>query len=347
MDKKRILVTAAGGGGTNNMINTVNDDSYSFIGCNIDKFKAACSFTDRTYLVPRASDERNYIDSIKKIIEKENLDGIAPNSDMEVEILAKYKDEINANLLLPSYEAAHICQDKMRMYDFCIEHDIPVAKTLHVKSFDELDRIEEEFDEYPLWCRIKSGAGSKHTSKIFSIPDAKHFISHVLEANKIDISEFLISELLPGDDYAVMTTWRDGELVLCKMAHRMHYFGKPGESPPYVIKTFFDQEVLDFAIETAKKFQDKPTGNYNFDIKKDKDNNIALTEINAGRFYYNMPIFNLTGPNNAFQIYLKTLMGEKVEGPLLEYDEKYFIRDMDNYPRVYSKSEIENKVITL
>lgn len=344
---KKVLVTAAGGGGTNTMIATLNDDAYSFIGTNIDSYKAACSISGKTYLVPRAVEEEAYISALNQIIQKEGVELVVPNSDIEVEILAKHKEKVQAKLFLPSYQAVRLCQDKLLMHDFCRANDIHVAKAVPVNRLEDLDDLEEKLGPFPLWCRIRSGSGSKYTSKIYSVEDARCFIQHATTAYPVDISEFMVSELLPGEDYLIMTTWKDGKLILAKMAHRMHYFKQQGESAPYVIHTYFDQELLDFALETARKFQEKPNGNYNFDLKRDAGGRLALTEINPGRFYYNMPMFNLSKPHNAFQVFLKTAFDEldrELDYPLLENEEKYFVRDMDNWPSVLSPEEIEANV---
>ncbi len=342
-----ILITAAGSGGTNALLNTVNNDAYRFIGTNIDRYKAACSVTDKTYLVPRATEEEAYIEAINKIIAIEKPTLLVPNSDIEAEILAKHIERINTSVFLPKYEVIVILQDKYLMYEFCIKNEINVAKTMPLKSINDLDNIPEHFSDFPLWARIRTGAGSKHTSKIFSVEHAKIFIQHATTAYNVEVEDFTISEYLPGDDYAVMTLWKDGELVLIKMAHRAAYFGLQGESPPYVIKCTYSQEIVDFAKETVKKFNPKANGVYNLDIKFDKNNAIALTEINIGRFYYNMPIFNLTGKNNAFQVFLDVALGNEHGYNLTDWEEKFFIREMDNAPHVFTQEELNQRVIDL
>lgn len=344
---QKILITAAGGGGTNRLIDTLNDRNYSFIGTNINKFKAACSIADKTYLVPRALEEENYISTINKICEIEKPDLFIPNSDIEVEIVSKHKDKIKVKTFLPSYNVIKLFQDKYLSYEFCRDNNINTAKTINLSSIDDINTIDKYFDNFPLWCRIKSGSGSKFTSMIYSKTHANNFISYVLEANDIDISEFLISEVLPGNDYAVMTIWKNGELVFCKMAHRMYYFNKQGQSPPYVIKTFFDKKILEFVTEATLKLDKNMNGLLNFDLKVDSNNKVALTEINTGRFYYNMPLFNTTDNINGFQYFLKTAFNEIKNYPVFGKEEKYFIREMDNCPYVFTKEEIEQRVITL
>ncbi|MEZ4952715.1 MAG: hypothetical protein R2825_03975 [Saprospiraceae bacterium] len=347
MKLTKILITAAGSGGTNALLNTLHDDSYQFVGTNIDRFKAACSVTKRSYLVPRATDEEDYIETINKIIAIEKPALLIPNSDIEAEILAKHRDRIKTRTFLPSYEVIVLCQDKFKMYEYCRKKKVHVAKTISLKKMSDLDTLPEHFSGFPLWARIRTGAGSKHTSKIFSVEHAKQFISHKTTAYKIKISDFTISEYLPGNDYAVMTLWKEGELVLIKMAHRAQYFGQQGESPPSVIKCTYSQKIVDFAIDAVKKFNPGANGVYNLDIKIDKNNNIALTEVNIGRFYYNMPIFNLTGKHNAFQVFLKCALGKEHGYGLNDWEEKIFIREMDNRPYIFTEEEINQRVISL
>ncbi len=344
-----ILITAAGSGGTNALLNTFNNDQYRFIGTNVNKYKAVCSVTDKTYLIPKAKDEENFIEAINKIIAIEQPQLLIPNSDIEAEILAKHRDRVNTKMFLPNHDVIVILQDKYLMYEFCIKNQINVAKTIPLEKLSDLDKIPDHFSDYPLWARIRTGAGSKHTSKIFSVEHAKNFIAHATTAykKKVGIEDFTVSEYLPGHDYAVMTLWKDGELVLIKMAHRAAYFGLQGETPPYVIKCTYSQEIKDFAVATVKKFNPKANGVYNLDIKFDKNNEIALTEINIGRFYYNMPIFNLTGKNNAFQVFLDVAFGNEHEYGLSDWEEKIFIRDMDNPPHLFTQEEFDNRVIEL
>ena len=344
---RKILISAAGGGGTNCLMKTLNDDNYTFVGTNIDEFLAACSLASKTYLVPRADKEEAFISAINKICKIDKPDIYIPNSDLEVEIVAKNKARLNVKVFLPSYDVIKLFQDKFLSYEFCIDNDINIAKTINLASLDDINKLEDDFDEFPLWCRIKSGSGSKFTSMVNSKTHAKNFLEYTLEANDIDISEFLISEVLPGNDYAVMTIWKDGELVFCKMAHRMRYFKKQGQSPPSVIKTFFDEEVLNFVKETTRKLDSKMNGILNYDLKVDKYNKVALTEINTGRFYYNMPLFNGTDNINGLQYYLKTAFNELEKYPVFGGEEKFFIREMDNEPFVLSKEEIEENVIKL
>jgi predicted ATP-grasp superfamily ATP-dependent carboligase len=344
VNKKNILITGAGSGGTNCLLSTLNTrEEYVFIGCNANKHRVVCSNTDYTYLVPEARDTENYVESINKICKKHSVDLVVPNSDIEVEVLSIHQDNLHASLFLPDTKTILLSQDKMVMHDFCQKNGVPVAKAVAFQNLEDISKIDTVFDSYPLWCRIKSGAGSKFTSKIYSASHARQYIEHIITANDVSLDEFIISELLPGNDYLVMTTWRGGSLVQCKMAHRMSYFGKQGESPPYLIKSFFDDEVFEFAVNTSKIFSPKPNGNFNFDLKLDVNGKIHLTEINPGRFYYNMSLFNSTSGFNSFNVFLKAAFGNlnELSLPLIGKEEKFFIRDQDNSPSVLSPEEFQ------
>ena len=343
MGKSRILISGIGSGGTNCLLDTLSDKAdYYFVGINSNKHRVACSPLKEAYLVPPAHNEVEYVEALNKIIVKHKINLFIPNSDIEVEITAKHRQDINCETFLPSYRCIRLSQDKMEMHDFCIKHNIPVANAVAFNSIEDIKKIDTKFPSYPLWCRIKSGAGSKFTSKIYSAKHAQEFIEHIMITNDVELEQFIISELLPGNDYLIMTTWNKGELIQCKMAHRLSYFGKQGQSAPYLIKSFFDEELLEFAIRTAKKFQKSPNGNFNFDIKLDSNNKITLTEINPGRFYYNMSLFNSTSNFNSFRTFLETAFGtiDKSKLPLIGKEEKYFVRDQDLTPFVLTEQEL-------
>jgi hypothetical protein len=60
-----------------------------------------------------------------------------------------------------------------------------------------------------------------------------------------------------------------------------------------------------------------------------------------------MPIFNLTGKHNAFQVFLKCALGKEHGYGLNDWEEKIFIREMDNRPYIFTEEEINQRVISL
>ena len=98
-----------------------------------------------------------------------------------------------------------------------------MAETYHVEKIDDVDIIFSKFDSDLLWCRAIKGAGSKGATKVKDSEQAKWWIKYWNEMRGMKISDFTISEFLPGKDFACQSTWKDGELILMKAAERLSY----------------------------------------------------------------------------------------------------------------------------
>ena len=332
-----ILISAAGSGGTNRMVEGVGKER--FVGMTNDRYKYFASVLEKNYLAPDASNEEAYIKRLNEIVQKERIELFIPNSDKEVYVAAKNKERIAARCFLPDFEFVELCFDKLTTHKAMERLGIASAKTFHIRSLEDIEKAFESIVQRPLWCRVRLGSGSKHTSKVLDAEDAKCFIERSCSLYGLRMEDFLISEYLGGEDMAVMTLWRDGEMKMCKMAKRISYDGYPGEAPPNIIESFYDEEVEAFVCASIKKLASHPNGVVNVDIKCYEDGALAITEINPGRFYYNMPLFNY-GKINAFALFLDLADGKDSEF-CRDDPEVIFIREQDNRPKVIPKRLLE------
>jgi len=333
-----ILLSAAGSGGTNGLIEYMDKERLKdFIGITNDKFKIFSS-TIKAYLSPNATDEKSYIDFVNKMIKKFDIKLFIPNSDIEVYVVSKNIKNLNTKLFLPPFEIVELSFDKLLFHKTCEKLNINTPKTFHIRSKDDIKEAFLKINEPILWCRIKKGSGSKHTSKVINEDDAWRFIKHSIDVYDLKIEDFIIHPFLKGDDLAVMSIWKDNKIKMLKMAKRTRYYLYPGESPPNVLVSFYDEKIEKFIIYALEKlanhFKIKLNGVVNLDIKCDLNNTPYITEINAGRFYYNMQLFNSS--KNAFEIFLDNAFG-KDTGFIKEDPKVIFIREQDNRPTVIKK----------
>ena len=331
------LISAAGSGGTNRIVEGVNKED--FIGITNDRYKFLASVLKKNYLVPIANQEDLYIKKINEIIKDEKITLFIPNSDREVFVVTKNMQKIDTNTFLPDFDFVDLCFDKLKTHQAMEKNGISSAKTFHITCDEDIKKAFETISQRPLWCRVRLGAGSKHTSKVLNFEDAKCFIERSCEIYGLKKDDFLISEYLGGEDMAVMTLWKDGELKMCKMAKRVSYDGYAGESPPNIIESFYDKEVEKFVTKSIQKLTSNPNGVINVDIKCYEDGRLAITEINPGRFYYNMSLFNY-GKVNAFKLFLDLANGKDFDF-IWDDPKVVFIREQDNPPKVVSKEMVE------
>ena len=332
-----ILISAAGSGGTNRIIEGV--DKTLFVGVTNDKHKLFCSVLEHNYLIPPASDELAYIEAINRVAKKHNCTLFIPNSDAEVYTATKHQDKLEVKTFLPTFEFVDICYDKLKLHQKMQHLSISSAKTFPIQKQSDIAKAFSALHTPPLWCRTRSGSGSRHTSKVYSIDDAQAFIQHTQKVTSLPLEEFLISEYLGGEDMAVVTLWSKGKMQACKMAKRTRYARGAGESPPIVIESFYSKEVEQFVNDAIGKLTSNQNGVLNVDIKCYADGTLAITEINPGRFYYNMTLFNY-GKLNIFAAFLDLAQNKKVEC-FSDDPQMIFIREQDNCPTLISRKEFE------
>ncbi len=258
----KILITSAGGSGSNSLseslrMSSIGKDIY-IVGTHADRFEIACSVADKNYLVSWAKEEDLYIKELVKIAENESIDLIIPNSDKEVKIISKHRRKIRSRLFLPDGKCIDYVQDKFKLFNIMKENGVPVAETYDIDDLDEIEKyIESLSSDGKFWIRVKTGAGSIAATWVKTAEQAKAWIKLWQELQGINISQFIISEFLPGNDYAVHTIWKDGELLNAKICQRLTYFY--GEmrlsgmaSTPGIAKTVSNRDAIDTCVKAIR-----------------------------------------------------------------------------------------------
>ena len=161
------------------------------------------------------------------------------------------------------------------------------------------------------------------------------------------ISDFTISEFLPGKDFACQSTWQHGHLILMKAAERLSYIeaaSRPSNmsSSPELAKTVYDEKLFEFCIDVINKLSGgKAHGNYDIDIKMNEKNEFCVTEINIGRFFMITNLFNLSGKYSMIDTYLQLALNKNPTiSEKFDFSEKYLIRSLDTLPTILSPEEI-------
>lgn len=340
--KYTVLVTGAGSGGAENLINSIKQSSLDvrIIGTNMYEKYIAKSKADKFYILPPALKDK-YIENLNKIIEKEHIDLVIPNNDLEVEVISSKRKYIRSKLFLPKHEEILICHDKYKFNKLMQENEIPIAKTWEIESFNDIKEFMEQYPDEKYWIRPKQGSGSRGATWVKTLDQAISWIKLWTELRDYKISDFTISEFLPFRDYAVQSIWKNGKLQVIKGAERLEYIyarnrlSNMSSSPSYA-KTIHDKKLFDLAIKIVNTISSKPHGNYCLDLKEDRDHNICITEINIGRFFMITPIFDLSGKINTAEVYLKSALIDDYynKTPFDEKETFYLIRELDTLPTV-------------
>lgn len=349
---KRILVTGAGGSPSANFIRSLRaaNEEYYIIGTDADKYYLQRAEVDRRYLAPLANDPK-YIDFLNYIIEKEEVEFVHAQNDVEVSFLSENREKIKAKTFFPAKETVKILQDKFESFKLWEKAGIKVPKTQLITRDTDLGILLDEMGG-SMWLRAISGAGGRGSLPVYDVKSAKNWLDFQ-EKNGSWNGNFTASELLEPETVTWMSLWKDGELVVAQGRKRL-YWELAKISPSGVTGatgtglTYSSEELDDIARRAVLAVDDKPDGLFGVDMAYDKNGVPNPTEINIGRFFTTHEFFTQAGLNMP-EMFVKLGYGESV--PVLEKntnplpDGLVWIRGMDFLPVLSDMNTVDATVV--
>jgi carbamoyl-phosphate synthase large subunit len=152
-----VLVTAAGGDIGQSIVRILRrfKQIVSIIGTDISDDNAGPYFVDRFILVPNATD-KEYINTLKKIVKENGISYLIPVSEMEIQVLNDYLSS-NKNFVVPiimaNKKSISLCFDKYETIRFLEAQGIRMPWTVP---------IGQEPYKYPCILKNRRGYGSKN-----------------------------------------------------------------------------------------------------------------------------------------------------------------------------------------
>jgi carbamoyl-phosphate synthase large subunit len=350
---KRVMVTGAGGPAGINFIMSLRiaPEKMFIAGTEADRYFVYLAPSDKKYLVPKAK-EPEYIEKLNELIEKEKIEFLHPQPDVEVEVVSENRGKLRANTFLPSKTAVKACQDKLESARIWHRKGIPVAKTRELRNEKDIDKALEEF-ESPIWIRARHGAGGRGSTPANNKKTALSWI-HYWKSRNVEW-EFIAQEHLPGKNIGFHSIWKNGELITSMARERIEYI-YPYLAPsgitgtPAVQKTVHNKTINKIGTGAVLAIDPKFTGIACVDLKENKEGVPCVTEINAGRmfttsffFSYASKILRKDYYANIPYLYVKLAYGEEIPN-IPKYDilpkDTYWIRHIDAPPKLVRDGKI-------
>lgn len=340
MPKKRILITGVGGSAGANFVKSLRmpKEDFYLVGSDINKYHLELvEGLDGKYILPRATDP-SYIDKLNKLIVLEKIEFVHPQPDVEVRILGRNREKIKAETLLPANETIELCQNKMKLNKHLQKRNIPVAQSFHLKNKNDLSSALKKLlkNHEKVWLRAIKGAGSKASLPIKDLEQGHQWIKYWITIKDLRYRDFMVSEFLPGKEFAFQGIWKDGQIITSQARERMEYvFGNltpSGQSSsPSIAKTVHRDDINEIATNAVKAVDRGATGIFCIDMKENKQGIPCVTEINCGRFFTTNNFFSKAGSNMPYY-YIKMAYKEELP-PLAKYNAIpqgwYWIRTID------------------
>lgn len=316
---RRILVTGAGGSAASNFIDSLRlaREPFHLIGTDVSPYHLELADVDARYLLPRV-DEPGYLDALNAVIEAERVDLVHAQPDPEVLFLGQRRGEVRARTFLPSIKTLELCEDKLRFAESVRAAGLPTPEFAAVDSETALREGTERIlgRHVKAWIRATRGAGARASLPVTHADQAVQWARYWIDVKGLDWPDFMVSEFLPGREFAFQSLWRDGELITSQGRERLQYlFGHlvpSGQtSTPSLARTVHRSDVNKLAIDAICAIDPQATGVFCADLKEDADGRPLLTEINAGRFFTTSNFLAHAGLNMP-HLYVKLALGEEL-----------------------------------
>jgi carbamoylphosphate synthase large subunit len=327
---RRILVTGAGGSPSYNYVQSLRDnpenEKFYLVGLDKNKYHLELADVDKKYLVPDFSNNGDYSIFINKIIKDERIDFVHVQPEQDVLFFSKNKEKIEAKTFLPKYKTVSLCQNKMQFVEALASKNIPTPQAFQINSENDVAKFVSKIlnNNKKAWIRAIKGAGSKASLPVNNSGQAKMWIKYWIEMKGMSYGDFMVSEFLPGEEYAFQSVWKNGEIIMSQARKRIEYlfgnlFVSGQSSSPSVAMTVNNRDVNEMAYNAIKSIDNKATGVFCVDLKTNKNGKVLVTEINAGRFFTTSYFFSKAGCNMPYY-YTKLGMGDIDKTPYVQFD---------------------------
>ncbi len=314
----RILLTSCGGPAATNFVDAINqtEHRHTFVGVDASPYMLALSPLETKYLIPKAG-TKEYTQKVLEIIEKEKIEFLHAQSDVEVAYITENIDDfVGVKTFLPRQSVIKSCQDKKICFEIMYGHGVPVPDSYPASDII-ISAALSFYDK--IWMRAKHGAGSRAALPITSLIQAQGWKDYWYHKG-VEEEDFMISEFLPGREYAWQSLWHNGELISSQARERVEYFtgnlAPSGQtSSPSVARTVTQDNLDQTGQAAVRAVAEVPHGVFCIDLKENAQGIPCVTEINAGRFFTTSNFFAHAGLNMPAMYLELGLTGELQDRP--------------------------------
>lgn len=298
----------------------IAEEKLCLISTESNQYRIHLVPTEKKYQIPLATDKQ-YIETLNEIIDKEKIEFLHPQPDIEVTMLSENREKIKTTMFLPSKDAVRICQDKYESARRWKQKNIPVAEAIRLENEADIKKAFETLST-PLWIRATHGAGGIGSTPATNKETALAWIKYWQSRGKN--WEFIAQQNLSGRNLAFHSLWKDGELVTSMARERLEYI-YPHLAPsgitgtPAVQKTIHDERVNKIGTEAVLAIDSNFNGIACVDLKENDEGVPCATEINAGRMFTTSYFFSFASKvlrsdyyANIPYLYLKLAYKEKI-----------------------------------
>lgn len=299
-------------------INTIkslklSDFKGKILSTDSNELSAGFYLSDYKEIIPETENE-NYLNVLFNIIDKYNVNILMPSSGYDIFPFSENKEKLikmGAVPVISDRNVLEICRDKILTYN-------------HLNNYFNLPFTTEDknkINEFPVIAKPRFGKGSRDVIKVNDLKELDYISSKY--------SSMIYQEYLPGEEFTidVLSDMNSNPLI---SVPRIRLQTRGGISTKG--KIILDKELIEESFKIAKFL--KILGPCCIQVKKDKDNNFKLVEINP-RLGGGTIFTTLAGANFPKMI-IDIIEGKKIKIPtvseitILRYFEEIIIDEKNN-----------------
>lgn len=254
----------------------------TIIGTDASPTVPTFSYCDKSYAICRI-DNQEYIPTLKKIVQENQVDLVIPTIDTDLLILAEHRDSfiaIGSNILVSDKEKIQICRDKRLTHSFFAECGVSTPHTV--------DDVKDYQNGFPCFIKPKNGSSSIYAYKVLT-----H--SQLLEKAQV-VPEYIIQPFIRGTEYTV-DVFCDFSGNPIHITPRKRLLVRGGEV--LVTEICNDEKIISECKQIVGVF--KPRGPLTIQLIRDESGQDYYIEINP-RFGGGSPLSMKSGANSALSL---------------------------------------------
>ena len=324
MGDLNVMVTGAGAPGIKGTIyslkNNYDKRKIKLIGTDIKNDLIGKYLVESFYKIPKPS-EKEFLNRILEICEKENVNFILPQVTDELEIFSENKKKFEKNgvkVAVSDCENLKIANNKFLLTKVAQEIGVGAPKFEIIKSLKEFEEVLPSFD-YPQKPVVIKPPVSRGMRGLRIIDETKSKYDFFMEEKPTGVfitknelnnifsekfPELLVSEYMPGEEYSVDILADNGNPLVIIPRKRLEI--RSGITFKGVTEKH--EKIIEYSKLLTEKL--KLSYAFGFQFKLDKNNEPKLLECNP-RIQGTMVMATLSGANIIYSV-LKLLLGEEI-----------------------------------
>jgi carbamoyl-phosphate synthase large subunit len=252
--------------------------------------------------VPLIADP-GYIPALESLCEQYGVGAVLPLTDLDIEVLARAREEGRLPALGPSSEIARATYDKYETHLLLQRHSLPSPPT--VLPEDDLDALH-----YPVMVKPRRGSGARSIHLAHDAAQARFFVDYVCEPT-------MVQRAMNGPEISIDCLGdRDGRCL--NAIPRTMLESRGGESiKGQVIR---DEELIELGRRTMETL--RVYGPATIQVFRDPDIGLGITDVNT-RFggAFPAPIYAALPGRTYPELIVRMAAGEHIDPHVGEFHE--------------------------